>query len=398
MPNPTANELLDKVKEAGYPKEQLAELAAQVELLRYAQELSGIDVDALAADTLKRLPELRRGRAAVLGKEVATGKDFRGATLNNHDRQTKKEQVERLEKSAEKLASPDADERFRARAFATEFAIVVESQIRGVTKNIDVVEPDLLGRFNGAHARMRAHLQKMEGYTPEQALIVVNKRLLESVGEAKKEGRTLAAGLEAFVDGITQEIGAASGHLNDVSVDRYWDEGDGETRLRTPHSLKTGDDVTVEATTSALQERAAEERAMEAQQHTLAEGLNRAAAYNMNIREYAIFRTMLDYDHLFDWKIDKDTQEVSIRRKKGAEIGATPPAVLREALPNVYSGDGAARRAIHQMTDRLAATLREGKEIQLTPEVQRRMALSTPDAQREGARTDKKQKRGMDIE
>ena len=65
---------------------------------------------------------------------------------------------------------------------------------------------------------------------------------------------------------------------------------------------------------------------------------------SLNFREYAIYHVLVDDAQVSDFPIDPVTQKLSLRSKthEGIGKGVMPAKPIWEALPGIYSGDGAA--------------------------------------------------------
>lgn len=381
MPTLSATELLKKVEEAKYPPGQLEEIRSQTELLRAAQVLANIDVDEIARDVFDHLPEFRRQRASVIREKAAGIKD---------DQKQKKsllEQSARLLDSAEKLASPDAAEQFKLRAFATEYTAVISSKIRNIHKSVTAIEPGVLDDFTASHNRIVRDLES-QGVAKEDALSTANMRFLAYLAAAQSGGFGQEEGIRRFVKDVNKELNPESGHRNDVRLSNYMDSGqevgakEDDKSRPTPEGLKNRNDPL------ALMGREQREKSPDAEdlrdvqkkkdaEKSVADQIHKAALVTLNDREYAIFHTLLDNHHVLDFEIDQKTGKLAVHKKSGVEKGVTPVSIIREALPEIYSGDGAAYRAVNQTVDKLSRAILDNQQgIELTDVARTRRGMT----------------------
>ncbi len=387
---PTADELLQKVQQSKYPPEQLAELSSQVELLQFAQSFAKIDVNGLAADTWARLPEIRRERAAEIDERIRRG------GIPKEEKERLQKQADSLRRSAEKLSAPDVDEQFKARAFATEFAIRTASRIRGIHKDIPALPPDLQENLRDGFSRYVSVLvddqlsrnKKPNEHDKHEAKRIAEKDagmlLLEHIRQASKEGQNVEAGITSFLKTVSPEINPEPGHRHDVSLDEILGQENDDHDASGEASLKAMPESLIEPDSTALSAAEREEhseaarRAQEAREASIAFRLHQAALVALNPREYAIYHVLLDNAHVLDFRINQETQKLSVKKKarEGIEKGVTPAKLVREALPEIYSGDGAAYRAIDQTVSRLSEALRSGP-VELDEAAERRQQMTS---------------------
>ena len=213
---------------------------------------------------------------------------------------------------------------------------------------------------------------------------------------------------------VNKELSPESGHRNDAQISNYMDSGqevgakeDDKSRL-TPEGLKNRDDplalmVREQREKSPDAEDLRDEQARKIREKSVADLVHKAALVHLNDREYAIFHTLLDNHHVLDFEIDRKNGKLAVHKKNGVDKGVTPVAIIREALPEIYAGDGAAYRAVNQTVDKLSQAIRENRSIELTEQAKARQSM-TPAQVKKAALDFKKassksvQKKGVEID
>jgi hypothetical protein len=349
----TAEQLIEQARAAGYSAEQLEEMAKQVEILRLAAGIAKIDVDNLAQETQEFLPDIRRQRAA--GIEAAA----RGAP--KHEREDAAKQAARLRSSADKLAAPDVDERFKARAASVEFGIRLSAAMRGIDVSTVNIEPALQERLKDSLAEMTS-VYRSDGLPPAEAKARVTAALLAEIAAAKKAHLSVSEGVRRWLKSVGVEYTAESGHMKDVDIDDFMTGdagGDSEQkRAPAPESMRKSG---VEEELAGFEARSEAETRREAIEGKFKAIVQSASEKALSSKEQAILSVFLSDDSSFEWKIDEKTQRLAIRRKvrDGVETGDTPAHRLLDVMPGAYANDKAAARAIDKMLSKLETHIKE---------------------------------------
>lgn len=331
-------EIERQIRESGLPPDKIHGFEQDRMVLQAIEHLSGFDADKKTQDLWTRLPHARKSRADEL----------RAQAINHSgpEAQIKRRQAERLTASASKLESPNINNTFKARAFATEFSATVSLQLRGLDFSKYCPTPDTAKQFKASHANTVRELREA-GLALEQAQIIANREAALMVALALRQKRGLQAGIDDFIAGEHLLHRVEAGHLHDISLDSV----DTETGKPAPEIAKVLSSL---ATTQETDSPKSDQKLARA----LSGHLHETAAQHLNDRQYVIFRVLMDEGHAIRFERGK-SNEITAKKavSQGVETGETPAHFVMQALPDVFHGRGAAQRALNETLSRLDTAL-----------------------------------------
>ncbi|AUW32577.1 hypothetical protein A5904_06080 [Acidithiobacillus caldus] len=377
--------VLHRAEKAGYPPSAMESLRSRAQMLKRMEKVSRLDMDELAKDSWLCVAEHRLNRAKEIRKEAER-------ITNAGERLEQLQLAKRLETQAQKLSSPSVDEKFRARAVATELSIRLDAQIRGIRISTTDVEPSSLRLFESAFKDYTFGVESLgvPRREAEQTARLAFLQAMEAVEATPDDPSGLRSAIVQFRRQATHEFGVESGHLRDVSVD----DAPEVQQLSAPDSYAPDRGL------HAREDEEQQQRSREAAR--LGRVLSLVAAAELPDRYYAVYRVLADNTHLFEWKIEPEGKLRFIKRA-GAERGENIAAKVMEQVGG-YSGRGAAYRAVHETIDRLGEALQKlGRNVtidDLTPQQRVRVLdrLSASDAQiRAAADTARRERRGTGV-
>ena len=377
--------VLHRAEKAGYAPSAMESLRSRAEMLKRIAKIAGLDLDAIATDAWMNAAEYRRNRAKIAKQEAER-------SSNPGERLEQLQLAKRLETQAQKLSSPSVDEKFRARAVATELSIRLDAHIRGIQVSTLDIEPSSLRLFESAFKDYTVGVESLgvSRREAEQTARLAFLQAMEAVDATPDDPSGLRSAIVQFRKQATQEFGVESGHLRDVSMDDAPEvqELSAPDRYAPDHGLHARDDEEQQ------------QRSREAAR--LARSLSLVAAAELSDRHYAVYRVLADNSHLFEWKIEQEGK-LRLVKRTGAERGENIAAKVMEQVGG-YSGKGAAYRAVHETIDKLGEALQKlGRNItidDLTPKqrVQVVDRLSASDAQiRDAAEKARREQRGSGV-
>ncbi|QER43211.1 hypothetical protein [Acidithiobacillus caldus] len=262
----------------GLPDGFRQDVEATAATLEVVVGMSKTDLDRLAQETYEKLPELRAERAAQLREQARHERDKAEKAKLTAD-------ADKLEKSAAKLAAPDASEAYKRRAALVELSVRLNARLRQVQHNAPSIDPERLAKFNKALTAVADSLPPEIGVKAKREEMA----RMAFVAELRSAGGNVDLAVDNFYKGAFED--KERGHHGSVGLDAadFHDAG------------RVEDYVTRKIETETEQERAAL-----ASQNNLLQNLPKIAAEHLSPKEYAAYRIMIDNDHLIDWKIEKD--------------------------------------------------------------------------------------------
>ncbi|MHB1706403.1 MAG: hypothetical protein ACYCSH_10260 [Acidithiobacillus sp.] len=359
----TVEGILAQAESAGYPQAALESLRSHADLLRRTARIAQIDVDAEARAVYAHLSDFRLARAARERELAEKG--------NPAERESRLNHAARLERQAQNLAAPSAEERLKARALATELSIRLAARLRNIEVSTPDVEPASLRLFERT---FQAHTQGVEsttGASRAEAQHAARLAFLQAMMETETspdDPSGLRAAIVQYRRNTTRDYGTEPGHRHDLSA--------------SDKEIPERNEPQAPDTLSLLQSRL--EDGQSAELARLSRALNLAAAAELNPRHYAVYMVLAENTHLFDWRLNPDGRLIFQKREgaeKGENIGAQ---VMRDV--GGYSGRGAAYRAMHETLDRLGEALQKyGREVTIKdiPPEKRTLAMDRLTASRE---------------
>lgn len=345
------------VRESGLPPDRVQEFEQDLAVYQTVAALAGWDADAGIADLWDRLPDVRKARAAQLRQSARN--------LAPADRDAQMQQADRLRKSAQKLDSPDPEQLRKARAFAVELSAQVSLQLRDIDFSHYCPSPETVEAFRRAHGSAVHDLVEQAGLPQEQARMVANRQVAQSIAVSRQGGRGLQDGIQDFIAAQHHVHKIESGHLHDVSVH---DETASVPQL-------DGTIKTVEEVLSSLSgEQDVEDRRAS---RRLIERLRESAAEHLNDRQYVIFRVLMDEGHGIHFARKDRSITAEKATGQGVEMGDFPANFVMRALPGVYHGRGSAHRAVEATLTNLSGILLRNQEPELSEKARERLVSDT---------------------
>lgn len=367
----TLDGILDRAQDAGYPQSALRDLRSRAEMLRRVAHIARVDLDAEAQYAWDRVSETRRQRA---DQEKKTAE----RTGNPAERLSRLQHAQQLESQARKLESPSVDERFKARAVATELSIRLNARMRGIHFSVSDVEPSSLRLFEKAfqdHARGVESLGTPRGEAETVARMAFLQAMAE-VDTTPDDPSGLRAAIVQYRKNTTRDFGPEAGHMRDQSLHdapEIMDQGAPE------------DTEDTEGTASRSREVS-----------RLSRALSLAAAAELDHRQYAVYLVLADNTHLFDWRVEPEGKLTFVKRH-GVDRGENIAAKVVEELGGyAYSGRGAAYRAVHETLDSLGSAMQKlGRNVAIEdfPPRQRVQVMDRLTASREQIREATRERR-----
>ncbi|MBU2859747.1 hypothetical protein HF290_04780 [Acidithiobacillus ferrooxidans] len=353
----------------GFPPDVMKDLRDNAETLQIMSGLSKFDLQQETQHVLDHLPELREQRARQVDLEAAKEK-------NPELREQRKQEAARLHRAAEKLAVPTVDEQFKRRAAVVELSIQLKAHLREAVKVQPDIDPVRLKRFNVALGAVADSLPVDVGTKAEREQMA----RMTFVQELRDAGGDTDLAVDNFYKAAFAD--RERGHWNDIGAEVEPGEesvaesldaaglGDGNPVL---HGLAThgplGEWVERQDRREHLEQVAA---------NRLLQAMPRLAAEQLNEKQYAAYRVMVDNDHLIDWKIDKNGKI----RFKATELDASDDSntvgkILQRELD--YHTIRGATLLVTETVGKLNTLLREhdGQEVALTEKGRERLAKST---------------------
>ncbi|MGK9452144.1 hypothetical protein ACSSZE_12960 [Acidithiobacillus caldus] len=377
--------VLHRAEKAGYAPSAMESLRSRAEMLKRIAKIAGLDLDAIANDAWVNAAEYRRNRAKVARQEAER-------SSNPGERLEQLQLAKRLETQAQKLSSPSVDEKFLARAVATELSIRLDAQIRGIQISTMDVEPSSLRLFESAFKDYTFGVESLgvSRREAEQTARLAFLQAMEAVDATPDDPSGLRSAIVQFRRQATQEFGVESGHLRDVPLE----EAPAVQEMLAPDSYEPDRGL------HARDDEEQQQRSRDAAR--LGRALSLAAAAELSDRHYAVYRVLADNTHLFEWKIEPEGK-LHLVKRTGAERGENIAAKVMEEVGG-YSGKGAAYRAVHETIDRLGEALQKlGRNVtidDLTPKQRVRVLdrLSASDAQiRDAAEKARREQRSTGV-
>lgn len=349
-------------KTQSFPQDRIDDLRSTAETLSTIAGMSKSALHEEVRQVIERLPEMRAQRAQQL-REAAK-------LVEGKDRPLMLKDADVLERSSQKLALPDADEQYKRRATLVELSVRLKAQLREVTQSTPELDPARLKKF-------------------DMALGAIVKGLPDEVGS--KADRAMMARM-TFV----QELRDAGGNV-DLAVDNFYKNTFGDTerghwgdaglegvvRKANADADHAKDQLPTEQQTQdyvhdkILQEDQ-EAHDAAAAQNALVQAMPALAAEHLNAKEYAAYRTMIDNEHLIDWKVEKDGK---IRFKANTLDAKDPENTVSKILMRDlnYQNIRGANLLIETTVGKLNTLMREkaGQEVQVTEKAAERMGKTT---------------------
>ena len=334
-PAPTLDGILSQAEAAGHPKSALEALRSHADLIRRISGIAKIDLDAEIQAVWDHLPNFRRSRAER-EREAAS------QSASPAEREARLRHAKQLVTQAQNLASPTAEDRFRARALVTELSIRLAARLRGIEVSLPNVEPSSLRTFEKT---FQDHTRGVEasGMSRQDAQHAARLAFLQALVEADAtpdDPAGLRAAIVRYRKNTTRDYGVEPGHLHDQPLSE------------TPQAIEVPAQVESEALDT--------DRAIAVSR--LSRSLSLAAAAELNPRHYAIYRVLSENTHLFDWRLGPDGKLVFVKRD-GAGRGENIAVQVMQEVGG-YAGRGAAYRAVHDTLDRLGEALHKyGRDV-----------------------------------
>lgn len=354
-------DLLQNTK--GYPPEFYADLRNTADTLQAISALAKIDVVAETQHVLDHLPELRTERVQQMRLDAKDPHSW----LTKADRERTLLTADRLEKSAEKLKAPDVDESFKRRAALVELSIYMKARLRETTHVTPELDPERLKKFNLAMGAITKSLPADVGTKVDRE----NMARMVFVQELRAAG----GDVDLAVDNIYKEAfgDAERGHWGDAPLEGVLAAADNESvRNIVPGNQQTQDYVAKQI----LREDQAEHDA-DALHNDVLKAMPAIAAEYLNPKEYACYRTMIDNEHLMDWKIEKGKVRFKAKTLDATDPENTTGKILQRDLN--YQNIRGANDLIKTTVERLNTLALEhaGEDVLLTEKGVERMGKFT---------------------
>ena len=276
---------------SGFPPEVLKDLRGNAETLQFMSGFAKFDLQKETQHVLDNLPELREQRARQIGREAAQEK-------SRKERERMTLEAARLRRSAEKLRSPDADEQFKRRAALVELFIHMKARLRDTVHVIPELDPVRLEKFNVALGVIAKGLPGDVGTRVDREQMA----RMVFVQELREAGGNVDHAVDNLYKSAFQDT--ERGHWGDAGLERVVKAADREADFRSqvlPAAQQTQDYVYKKI----LEEVQIEHDAAVAQNATI-QALPKLAVEYLNPKQYAAYRTLIDNEHLIDWKIDEN--------------------------------------------------------------------------------------------